>query len=283
MVLDGAKALAIPTSYGQTLKVSRTNKNIIEWKSLDENGTVWYQETFSTKDLDYKGNNPISETLQNILRKAKDLNPEFLSTKHGYNVETALDFPRSWGLGTSSTLIHSIAQWAKIDSYTLLSESFGGSGYDVAVAQYKTPLIYTLEQGQPKAMPIALSWDFTDKIFFVHLNQKQDSKEGIARYQNASAKKSIDLTLFSKMTLELSECKTLSKFITLIERHETAIASIIDLPTIKDFLFSDYPGAIKSLGAWGGDFIMVTGEADDLDYFKKRGYKTIIPFNNMIA
>jgi hypothetical protein len=35
------------------------------------------------------------------------------------------------------------------------------------------------------------------------------------------------------------------------------------------------------LGAWGGDFIMVTASQKDLQYFKNKGYQTIIPFAEM--
>jgi hypothetical protein len=47
-------------------------------------------------------------------------------------------------------------------------------------------------------------------------------------------------------------------------------------------LFNDYKGAIKSLGAWGGDFILVTGNEDSISYFKKKGYNTIIPYSKMV-
>jgi hypothetical protein len=50
----------------------------------------------------------------------------------GYNITTHLNFPKKWGLGTSSTLINNIAQWLQIDAFTLLNNSFGGSGYDIA-------------------------------------------------------------------------------------------------------------------------------------------------------
>ena len=49
---------------------------------------------------------------------------------------------------------------------------------------------------------------------------------------------------------------------------------------IKQKLFKDYPGAIKSLGAWGGDFILATRK--NSSYFEQRGYNTVISFNNMI-
>ena len=41
-------------------------------------------------------------------------------------------------------------------------------------------------------------------------------------------------------------------------------------------------GKIKSLGSWGGDFILVTTKNKDLTYFKNRGLNTIIPLKEMV-
>ena len=71
-------------------------------------------------------------------------------------------------------------------------------------------------------------------------------------------------------------------FETLIFRHEEILSKLINLPTIKSTIFSDYSGAIKSLGAWGGDFILVTGSPNDMNYFKEKGYQTIIAYCDMI-
>ena len=49
VVLDGALSLAIPTKYGQSLIVEQTEKLILNWKSFDENKTVWFQIHFETK------------------------------------------------------------------------------------------------------------------------------------------------------------------------------------------------------------------------------------------
>ena len=41
-------------------------------------------------------------------------------------------------------------------------------------------------------------------------------------------------------------------------------------------------GKIKSLGSWGGDFILVTTKNKDLTYFRNRGLNTIIPLKDMV-
>jgi mevalonate kinase len=282
VVLDGATALAIPTKYGQSLEVEVSKEKGIHWKSYDEKGAVWFKDFFDLKNFESKNaTNEISKTLSNILREAKKLNLDFLSESEGIQVSAKIDFPRNWGLGTSSTLINNIAQWAGVGGFALLANSFGGSGYDIAAAQSESPLLYKLNDGKPEFKKVNLSWNFTDSLFFVHLNQKQDSKEGIARYRNASVDEK-SLHKISEISTTLLVCKSLSEFEELMNIHEEIISEIIKLPTIKEQLFRDYSGTIKSLGAWGGDFVLVTGDEKDMEYFRKKGFDTIIPFKTML-
>lgn len=282
VVLDGATALAIPTKYRQSLEVSASEKEGIHWKSFDEKGAIWFEEIFSQKSLKTSNlENTFSKTLSKILCEAKKLNPSFLSEDKGFSISTKLDFPRDWGLGTSSTLINNIAQWANVDAFELLKTSFGGSGYDIAAAKNDFPISYKLKDGKPEFKKAHLPWDFTDQLFFVHLNQKQGSKEGISRYRNTSVDRKT-IQRISDISNKLLACRALSDFETLMEAHEAIISEIIKLPTIKKQLFSDYPNTIKSLGAWGGDFVLVTGNEMDMDYFRKKGFDTVVPFGEMI-
>jgi hypothetical protein len=54
---------------------------------------------------------------------------------------------------------------------------------------------------------------------------------------------------------------------------------------IKEDRFPDFPGEIKSLGAWGGDFAMVVSkeeEKDLLSYFSGKGLNTLFSFEEII-
>ncbi len=283
VVLDGASALAIPTKYGQSLEIEYSTEKGIYWKSHDEKGAVWFEDFFDIKNFENKNTtNELSKTLSKILKEAKKLNPGFLSASEGIQVITKLDFPRNWGLGTSSTLINNIAQWAEVDAFALLDNSFGGSGYDIAAAQSDSPLLYKLKDGKPEFKKANLHWDFTDSLFFVHLNQKQDSKEGISRYRKTSVdEKSIQK--ISEISTKLLICESLSEFEKLLNMHEEIISEIIKFPTIKEQFFSDYSGSIKSLGAWGGDFVLVTGDFSNMDYFRKKGFESVVSFKEMMA
>ncbi|MGO3182621.1 MAG: GYDIA family GHMP kinase [Aequorivita sp.] len=282
VVLDGAKALAIPTKHGQSLEVETSEEKGIQWKSYDEKGIVWFEDFFDLNNFQSKNlKNSISKTLSKILLEAKKLNPNFLIENKGIQVTTKLDFPRNWGLGTSSTLINNIAQWAEVNAFKLLNKSFGGSGYDIAAAQNDSPIIYQLKEGKSIFKKVEIPWDFTDQLFFVHLNQKQDSKEGIAHYRRNKIDKKV-INQISDISKKILICDSLSEFEELMDMHEQIISKVIILPPIKAQLFSDYPRAIKSLGAWGGDFVLVTGSLSEIEYFRRKGFGTIISFKDMI-
>lgn len=281
VVLDGALALAIPAKFGQSLKVKILDDPKIYWKSFDENRQLWFSETFDLNllhGLDI--NNQVSITLSKILQEARALNPDFLSAKHGFEITTELNFPRNWGLGTSSTLINNIAMWSRTDAFKLLANSFGGSGYDIAAAQNNFPLFYQIGDNEPEIKIADIDWDFEEFLFFVHLNRKQDSKKGIAHYKNARAERNV-INRISEISMEVANCRSLEQFEILMDEHERIISKTIGIPPIKDKLFKDYPFTIKSLGAWGGDFILATGSKKDWDYFRRKGFETIISFSDM--
>ncbi|WP_333907971.1 GYDIA family GHMP kinase [Aequorivita sinensis] len=282
VVLSGASALAIPTAYGQSLKIEFSEKSGLHWESFDEKGSIWFSDVFDLKSLKSKNtNNSISKTLSNILLEARNLNPEYLLNDTGLHVITTLDFPRNWGLGTSSTLINNIAQWANVDAFQLLKNSFGGSGYDIAAAQNDTPIVYRLNNEIPEINKAHLPWGFTDSIFFVYLNQKQDSKQGISRFNKATVTKAT-IKRISEITNTLLVCRSLEEFESLMKEHEQIISDIINLPTVKSKLFSDFSGTVKSLGAWGGDFVLATGNKTEMEYFREKGFKKIVSFADMI-
>lgn len=283
-VLDGALALAIPTKLGQYLKCTPTNIKGIQWKSIRSDGTVWYKDFFDHIPDNFvpSETNSIRETLISILSTAKKFNPEFLATSIGWEVSTRLEFPEKWGLGSSSTLINNIAQWAKVDAFHLLHHSFGGSGYDIAAAQNDRPLLYQLSDNLPVVQTIALDWNFVDDLFFVYLNRKQDSKEGIRKYREATTTKEF-IDIISDLTIKIKNSQTLSEFESLVEKHESIVSKYMDLPKVKEIYFSDYSGCIKSLGAWGGDFILASGNINSQNYFREKGFETILSFKNMIV
>lgn len=286
LVLDGAKAFALPTKKGQNLIVEDGKNNEISWKSYDFDGSIWFEDTLLFSDIVKEvqtENESVKSTLTTILHEAFKLIPDFISNSDGYTITTELGFPKSWGLGTSSTLINNIAQWLQIDAFTLLKNSFGGSGYDIACAQNEGPIVYHLEKGNPIVEKVRFNPDFTDNIYFIYLNKKQSSKSAIAAY-NLNKKNNLPKTIAINdvITSEVLNATTIQSFAAAIQKHEVQMSIILETQTTKESLFPDFNGVIKSLGAWGGDFVMAIATENPTDYFVSKGYNTVIPYDEMI-
>ena len=279
-VLDDAKALALPTKFGQYLEVKPIESPKIRWKSFDHNGTLWFETTLQLPSFKANDNNETAKRLSECFLAIAKLQPNFFKHNNGFEMHSHLEFPQNWGLGSSSTLINNLAQWANVDAFILLENTFGGSGYDIACAQHPYPIIYQRQNSNPHIKIVDFDPPFKAQLFFVHRNQKQNSREAIAHYNTLKTTQGLDFSELNAITDALLVTTTLEEFEVLISKHETIVSTLIQQPLLKTTHFADYPGAIKSLGAWGGDFFLATG--NNHHYFKDKGYTTIILFGEMV-
>ena len=284
-VLDGALALAVPTTFGQSLTIEPTDEQQLIWTSFDDKKKVWFETIFELKEIatsQAPRNDKTRNRLVQILNAAKQLNPGFLNKNRGVKVSTHLTFPKNWGLGTSSTLINNMASWAQVDAYNLLDNTFGGSGFDIACAQHDYPVSYQIQGNNRFVDPAPFHPSFSDHLYFVFLNKKQNSRDGIAMYHSKKEASKMFISEISDITSKMIVCDSLKEFNKLITAHEILIAKQIQQKPIKQLLFNDFDGDMKSLGAWGGDFILVTSKNNPKNYFKNKGFKTIIPYGDMV-
>jgi mevalonate kinase len=287
LVLNGAKALALPTKFGQSLQVSSWVAQKISWTSLDSDKSIWFETELTFEDIilrkNFEEEHPIKHTLVEILHQAHLQNPQFLTSETGYKIETELTFPRNWGLGTSSTLINNIAQWLEIDAFELLRKSFGGSGYDIACAQHNSAITYQLNiEEKPIVEVVDFNPNYTENIYFVYLNKKQNSRHAIQNYMNKQQFLTKKTATISEITNRMVVSSNFETTIDLLEHHEIILSDILELETVKERLFPDFKGTIKSLGAWGGDFVMVLSKENPTNYFTSKGYDTILSYEEMI-
>ena len=287
LVLNGAKALALPTKFGQSLEVSSIVEKKILWRSLDSDKSIWFETELTFEEIisgkDFEEEHPIKHTLVEILHQANLQNPEFLKSESGFKIETELTFPRNWGLGTSSTLINNIAQWLQIDAFELLRKSFGGSGYDIACAQHNSAITYQLDADEkPIVEVVDFSPNYTENIYFVYLNQKQNSRRAIQNYMNKQQFLTNKTATISEITNRVVQSPSLETTTDLLHHHEIILSDILEIETVKERLFHDFKGTIKSLGAWGGDFVMVLSKENPTHYFTSKGYETILSYEEMI-
>lgn len=297
LVLQGAKSLALPTVLGQSLDFS-VDKNrktkMVNWKSKMPGNEIWYSNQFLI-DSDFSPNQQIGSQrtvfIQSLLRAINTLKPEFFKDTGVYTFNTFLDFDPGWGLGSSSSLIANLALLTDLQPFEILFHSSlnQGSGYDVAVCYMAEPITYFIEESIFHwAEPVELNWkQFASDCRLIYLNRKQDSNTEVTDFKS---KWEINhghnvISEITEITEKIIACTTKEEFCSLLNQHELILSEVLKKKTIKEEFFKDYNGTIKSLGAWGGDFILACSEHPPEyteSYFMNKGYQVIIDFGKMI-
>lgn len=290
-VLDGALALALPTKLGQHMEIETTDHedaSIFQWVSKNSKGEVWFEAQLSPNKFHVIETNdkPTAIALQTILRSVKPTKP-FVSEHKITKVTTELDFPIEWGLGSSSTLIYAVAKWAGMNPFELLQETFKGSGYDIACAGEEQPILYQIENKVGKWETADFKPAFSKQLYFVYLGKKQNSRSGIKHYKS-EVKNPLKYThLFTQLTKDILATTKLSDFERLLTEHEHMTSKILNLERSQTRYFADYEGGIvKSLGAWGGDFVLVSSSwspEETKAYFNNKGFDIVLPYRKLIA
>ena len=285
VVMDGAKAFALPTKYGQCLFVEQNLdlKNTLNWKAKKHDDSLWFEVELelSSCTILSTSNQKLGDSLRNILLQAKTLNPDFFNSELSYNCVTKLEYPQEWGLGSSSTLIDLISKWVEVDPFELNKLTFNTSGYDIACAHHDKPILYT-NQPKVEVEELDLNWNFMDDLYFVYLNQKQDTQAVVGNHYKNKEKDWTLIQYLSDLVIKATKVDNLTDFESILDEYQDKLADFMQQPKVKDLYFSDYKGSVKSLGAWGGDFVLVTKRAGFEDYFKQKGYNIIVPFREMI-
>jgi hypothetical protein len=119
----------------------------------------------------------------------------------------------------------------------------------------------------------------------VYLNEKKNSRHAVKAFTEQNVKEEI-LQRISDISEEVVSADDLDTFCALLYEHEKLVGEMTGLIPVKDRLFPEFNGCIKSLGAWGGDFILAaTGQSEEKvrTRFGERGFDTVFPFNELIS
>lgn len=287
VIIDGAFSLAVPLNFGQFLTVEEQEKNEISFETY-QNSNLIYSNNFIYYENEYKVNNSISQNASDkfILQIINTLIAEKPSLfSKGLKFTSDLNFDINWGLGSSSSLISNFSQWSEIEKFELFKKLSNGSGYDVFAAQAETAITYQLINDLPIVQEVELNNDILENCFFVYLGKKQNSENEVKNYRKSAKISSTDIQNIYNLTQRLIDLNSYDELIEIIQNHEKIISSILNRPTIKEELFADFDGEIKSLGAWGGDFVLAfskNGNNYTKNYFHSKNLNTIFTWNQMV-
>ena len=288
LVLKGALALALPLKLGQSLQISLadTDTHRLHWVAQQPD-KPWFSVVFDTDTLQpVTSDDPAkAEKLASILKAIRQLKPRAFYGGD-LRIRTHLDFDPEWGLGSSSTLIANLARWAEVDPYVLLKLTFGGSGYDLACATAEGPIYYQLVDGKPQVETIDFMPSFADHLFFVYQGQKQNSSKEVKAFLEKTNPVEIqnDIEAVSEISRAVPQCESLDEFGMLMQCHERIIARCIGQEPVQK-RFPDFEGVLKSLGAWGGDFILAATEWPEKqirEYFKGKDLEVIFGYKELV-
>ena len=279
LVLDGALSLALPCKFGQYLNFTEDSNGTLEWISKDMNDTIWFTAYFEAKTLKVLKTSNYN-TVKWVKKILEFCNKNSLTNKSLQGkIECKLEFPNNWGLGSSSTLLNNLASLYEVNPYDLHFSTTNGSGYDIACAGSNSALTYQVIENIPQVKKMDWSPVFKDEILFIFLKKKQKSNLEVKRFKEL--KKDPDLiSRISSITKEIIYSKTIEEFEHLLDEHESITGQYIQSETVKSKYFSDYEGSVKSLGAWGGDFVLATRK--NKNYFLDKGFDTILSFSEII-
>ncbi len=287
LVMKGALALAVPLKKNHTLRIrNMTGKNEISWESYDIN-EKYFSGIFSLQEMKFQNstNKESEEFISHLLLMAKKLNKNFPGNNDSIKVTSHLNFSRKWGWGSSSTSISNIAQWAGTDPFELFFATQKGSAYDIACSFSDSPILYQLQKDKPLFEKVEVSPVLKSNAFFIYTGIKADTRSNVDDFISANNFNKEDIEKVSVITKEIASTDRLDELICLLDEHEKIISSLINAEVIQQIMFPDFLGQIKSLGAWGGDFIMAVSQNGPeyiKEYFSKKDLYPIFAFDEIV-
>ncbi len=277
-VLDGALAISCPSRKGQFLELFPTkDSSTLKWHALTEDGQAWLQVILNEQ----------GEILQSNDRAKAQLIRDLLLDAFegelpvGQRAETRLNFKREWGLGSSSTLIALIANWAQKDAMNLFFKHLKGSGYDVATALENKAIQYQLKAHQKAVWKETCLPEVLQRSYFLYLGEKQISSTEVLRYSSLKRDPHLAQSI-SQLSEALLGISFEEELISWMAKHEELTGRLIQQESHREKRFPHLQGGFKSLGAWGGDFVWIMPKGDDLNYLRQEGYHEVFPFGELL-
>lgn len=287
MVLHGSKALAVPLQPGQILRRIRSeNRSVFSWKA--HYGTeAWFSASYDPSSLGIlnTSDQEKAESLRTLIQACIEMAPSFQQELFTWDVETDLEFSPHWGFGSSSTLTALLAEWAEVNPLDLHYMTSEGSGFDVACAIAEQPILYWLRNGDPHYQHVPFNPPFAEHLYFVWLGTKQNTREQLVQIAGHMDPGYEEILHFSSLSQQMIEATELSEFQKIMEEHEDRLSALIQKEKVSSIRFQDLPGSVKSLGAWGGDFVMIASDADHdtlYNYLNGRDLTTIFNYKDLV-
>jgi mevalonate kinase len=286
MVIYGSKALALPLKQGQSLEITPTeDRSSFSWKAgyLDK---TWFRARFDPGSLRILETSDQEKAvrLREMFAACIEMRPDFQEQLFRWDAVTNLEFSPDYGFGSSSTLTALVAEWAEVNPLELHFMVSEGSGYDVACALAEGPIIYKLRDQSPQYQHIPFSPPFSQQLWFAWLGRKEDTASHLEKISGSFSPGFEAINRFSQLTMAMAEASSLGEFRIVMEEHEDVLSRLLGMEKVSRRL-EGLPGSVKSLGAWGGDFVMIASEAMEetiLDYLHGKDIHVVFNYKDLV-
>lgn len=288
LVLFGAKALACPLKAGQSLDIETGEVQDCLTFYTSVKGDAWFEAVFHIPSLEIRTTNrPNSaEYIQMILRTAQKLNNRFLKYPSALTARANLDFNVEWGFGSSSTLISNIAWWADVSPFEINRQVSVGSSYDIACARSGSPIFYSYRHHSVFYEPVQFRPLCSDQMWLVYTGKKESTETNLKAQLTGLNPQTKEIEDVSYLSSAFAIADSVEDICRLIREHEKIMSCILKKEPVQTRLFNDFKGAIKSLGAWGGDFCLAVSEEPESyvkQYFEQKGLTTVLSFKEWVV
>ena len=293
-VTIGVEALALPVSLGQWMYVwefdSPGGGDRLIWEAKEKDGSTWLNESFAlpleTMEAETEKSSERDRSREVLHSMLSMVAEGFWKTGKSYRIETQLEFDRSSGLGSSSTMVANFARFAGLDAQIVQQKVFGGSGYDVAVAELGKGLVFWKNAEVANWDAWKLSADLTSKWKIVFLGKKQNSRNALADVKGKLMEIEKDDFLMHQLQQVCAAVKMANQVPMLeagLEMWQAILAMSLGLETpYQHFKFQPSKGGLcKWLGAWGGDMLLINDVFEESEREALKKYK-IVDWNQLV-
>jgi len=293
-VTIGVEALALPVYLGQWMYVwefdSPGGGDRLIWEAKEKDGSTWLNESFAlpleTMEAETEKSSERDRSREVLHSMLSMVAEGFWKTGKSYRIETQLEFDRSSGLGSSSTMVANFARLAGLDAQIVQQKVFGGSGYDVAVAELGKGLVFWKNAEVANWDAWKLSADLTSKWKIVFLGKKQNSRNALADVKGKLMEIEKDDFLMHQLQQVCAAVKMANQVPMLeagLEMWQAILAMSLGLETpYQHFKFQPTKGGLcKWLGAWGGDMLLINDVFEESEREALKKYK-IVDWNQLV-
>ena len=280
-VLYGADALCMPLKTGQQLIASTENEKVIHWSWVYKDSTI-AGFTLDSQSLDlihHGAGDP--QWAQKLIRLIREQNPGFI-LHEGASLKFENFFPVEWGLGSSSATISSLCRMAGVDPYKVNESLMGGSGADIAATTASSWFLYRRTEHGTVTWELPFDFGFKENTWFVYSGKKQATASHLGSIEK-NKNQFVDWNLVNEYVYRFVAVAAVPELLKVVYDHEMLISNAIYMEPVG-IGFSDFPGKVKSLGAWGGDFFMAISQQDSnfvKNYFMDKGFVHIFTWEEM--